>query len=346
MPADHLHQSHTRNTEGIHTMNNYKTEIRERFSRLADGETELTDECPACRGGANKDRAFAVTREGNALLFICYRNSCGLKGRATVSAQALGRKSLPARTRSPERGFAETSLTPCEKHKERAVFDALKEKYHMDESHLKQLGAEVVYLSPPGNLVRPVLSKPIYIKMPLYDLDFQNLGYQLRLFSPTTYQESSPDEATGTHPLPKVCKAFTLLDQAAKEQGKNSYCYFKGTKNKGMNSVVLVEDMYSAVKISRYLPAIALLGTHISESFAKEIGKVFDTVYIALDRDAFVKAVKYCIHYRSKGIWHTSIPIGLDKDIKDLPEAAIRDLLYPLSSTNTHSSKRIGYPHK
>lgn len=79
--------------------------------------------------------------------------------------------------------------------------------------------------------------------------------------------------------------------------------------------IIIVEDQLSAVRASRYLSSVALLGTNLSEERVAEIRKTRNSpVYLALDNDAISSAVKYVVKYRSV------LPlqlVRLDKDIKD-----------------------------
>lgn len=63
--------------------------------------------------------------------------------------------------------------------------------------------------------------------------------------------------------------------------------------------IIIVEDQLSAIRASDYLTSVALLGTHFNEERAvaiKESG--LQPVYLALDRDAWDRAVKYAIAFR------------------------------------------------
>ena len=83
------------------------------------------------------------------------------------------------------------------------------------------------------------------------------------------------------------------------------------------DKVIVVEDQLSACRLSGLdLTACALLGTNISADEAKEIATTARSrpVYLALDRDAFDKALKLSARHR-----HIlpMIPVCLDTDIKD-----------------------------
>jgi len=84
--------------------------------------------------------------------------------------------------------------------------------------------------------------------------------------------------------------------------------------------IVVVEDTISACRLAGLgYPSVALLGTSISNPQAQEISKIADRrpVYLALDRDAFVKA----LHLAKR---HAHIvqflPVCLTEDIKNMKD--------------------------
>lgn len=55
-------------------------EIAAQFSGLQDGETASGEVCPACEGGATKEKSLSVTRRSGTLLWNCHRASCSFRG--------------------------------------------------------------------------------------------------------------------------------------------------------------------------------------------------------------------------------------------------------------------------
>lgn len=90
--------------------------------------------------------------------------------------------------------------------------------------------------------------------------------------------------------------------------------------------VVLVEDQVSALKLSRYCTAVALLGTHMNEAQATEIASVRPgAVTIALDEDATNTAYKLKRWY---GLMYPHCDVvQLHKDIKDMSDETIIEAL-------------------
>lgn len=62
--------------------------------------------------------------------------------------------------------------------------------------------------------------------------------------------------------------------------------------------VVLVEDIVSALKISKVCPAVALLGTNLSDDKAIDIALRYSNVLVWLDKDAISAAYKMLEKYR------------------------------------------------
>lgn len=86
--------------------------------------------------------------------------------------------------------------------------------------------------------------------------------------------------------------------------------------NPATTSIIIVEDQLSAIRASDYLTSVALLGTHLNEERVSEIRNCSSggSVYLALDADAWNKAINYAISYRSRLKLQL---LKLSKDIKD-----------------------------
>lgn len=84
---------------------------------------------------------------------------------------------------------------------------------------------------------------------------------------------------------------------------------------------VIVEDMTSAAKVQQCgIPAVCILGTHLSIDKVRELINHTDTAILALDKDAYAKAVRYAVEYKHLlhlSVWH------LEQDLKYVPEERI-----------------------
>jgi hypothetical protein len=87
----------------------------------------------------------------------------------------------------------------------------------------------------------------------------------------------------------------------------------------------LVEDIPSAVRAAKYVNAVALLGTRISDDAAMELSSHSSGVVIALDQDATKVSFKLYNQYR--GLWKRTRIQPLKKDLKNMTEAELKELL-------------------
>ena len=99
-----------------------------------------------------------------------------------------------------------------------------------------------------------------------------------------------------------------------------------------MSPTVLVEDILSAIKVSivgkqleRPVNAVAILGTHMTDTMAQEIRSKSSDIMFMLDNDAITKAAelvkKYSLLFNSTRI------IFPDRDPKDTSYSELLELL-------------------
>lgn len=116
----------------------------------------------------------------------------------------------------------------------------------------------------------------------------------------------------------KTSKAITFLNE-----GGMGLCWLS-TRTRG--PTVVVEDLPSAHRASKYVNAVALCGTDLGDDKAAEI-REFATkpIILALDNDATNKS--FAIAKRYALMWDNVRCLPLGKDIKDMDEEALEDLL-------------------
>ena len=118
-------------------------------------------------------------------------------------------------------------------------------------------------------------------------------------------------------------KALTYLDEGA--IGLSWYKAFED------GPTVLVEDIPSAIRASAYVNAVALMGTECGLEKAMEIrNNATYPVVVALDQDATKKAADHVTHYQL--LWRAPRLLPLQKDIKDMKEPAVCQLLTTIRS--------------
>lgn len=118
----------------------------------------------------------------------------------------------------------------------------------------------------------------------------------------------------------KVIKTYRLSPVFYYSSGPK---FFK-TPNKRL---WIVEDPTSAAALAYFgeMPAVALMGTNLSNGVRDEIVRYTDTVFVALDPGAEEAAVSVINSLLARGVQATFVP--LQKDIKDLAPEEIRALV-------------------
>lgn len=127
-----------------------------------------------------------------------------------------------------------------------------------------------------------------------------------------------------------------LLNTGSYWQGRNFKTYGPKYLSNGIkpltiygdgDTIILVEDVLSAIKISRLQKYCSspLLGSSLSSDFEKKLVENYKTIYIWLDRDKAVNAIK--IKNRLKGLGVTSRVIITPKDPKEYSNKEIEQWL-------------------
>lgn len=99
-------------------------------------------------------------------------------------------------------------------------------------------------------------------------------------------------------------------------------CWYKFKR--ASDTVVLVEDQMSALKLAPYVHAVALLGVNLSEAKVNEIkAGGYKRVILSLDNDAIPVAIRLTLKWKDK------LPglaiFGIAKDIKDMTTEELKD---------------------
>lgn len=86
-------------------------------------------------------------------------------------------------------------------------------------------------------------------------------------------------------------------------------------RNHSSTDLIIVEDIYSAVRASEYMNAAAILGTHLNDGRIDALKAMkCKRNYLALDADAFNKTIKFVTAFRNS---FSMIPVRLTKDLKN-----------------------------
>lgn len=231
--------------------------------------------CPKCKG---PDKTLAVTKKLGFLLFNCYRASCGAKGRINIGGQ--GPAVAPKRQAKPL-PYA-PPLYPL----------TMKQLEHL-QARYGLFANELV-----GARYNPLRGSVVY---PIRD----NTGVQIGVV-----------DRSYNNTMPKALTHFFDTDQrcnAGASQACTSLHFPQPVYD--TDSLCIVEDITSAIRLSRFRPTAALLGSHLSIANAAHLSTLTPELVFVLDPDARDKAIKLASSFRDMFV--TKV-LFLPKDPKDL----------------------------
>lgn len=93
----------------------------------------------------------------------------------------------------------------------------------------------------------------------------------------------------------------------------------------GRDDIVVVEDCVSAIKVSRYIDTMALLGSHLSLAKAIRLSKMYRNLFIWLDADKIKDATTLSMRYKS--LFDNVFVIFTKLDPKENSDAEIKTAL-------------------
>lgn len=99
-------------------------------------------------------------------------------------------------------------------------------------------------------------------------------------------------------------------------------------KNYNTHDLIIVEDLFSALRAQQYMNAAAILGTHLNPeriAFIKNSGP--GVVYLALDNDAWDKTIRYVQQFRND---LRMVPVKLNKDLKNMSPIELEEFFNAL----------------
>ena len=132
-----------------------------------------------------------------------------------------------------------------------------------------------------------------------------------------------------------VRESLTFTKHIPKQAMRWLLCYRITSKGKKpltiygeSDTIILVEDVLSAIKIARLSPeycAMPLLGSSLSTEHEEVLRDIFKTIYVWLDRDKANQGIKMSRNLRQKGMNTKSIITDLDP--KEYTEGEIKTWL-------------------
>lgn len=286
---------------------NAREELLLTYDSLADGESCAGELCPACKGGDTKEHTLSVSKDDGQIKWICHRASCRFRG---VSGSYV-RGSEGSRTAQVDkRGMWGRELCRSASSIPNSIREELRLRYCITPQHLSKW--KVGWDEQTERLVIPVLGPAQ-----------EELGAVVRSLN----KEVTPKAILHTE------KDALSWFMARKQQSERATI---SRTIPTQSDIIIVEDQFSAIRASDFLSSVALLGTHLNEERMEQIRLVnANRVFLALDSDAFDSTIRYCIRYRSL---LKMIPVKLDKDLKDLNDEQLREVLYRNSIISSEPS--------
>lgn len=92
--------------------------------------------------------------------------------------------------------------------------------------------------------------------------------------------------------------------------------------------VLVVEDQLSAIRASEHLTSCAILGTHLNDERMRELLAFGpEEILLALDADAFAKAVKYVVQFKAMTGGRMKV-IPLKQDVKNMSPETFEEFIH------------------
>lgn len=268
--------------------NDYRVELLLRCASMSDGETDYKGECPSCK----QVGSFSLTKTFEGCLFNCFRASCGFRG-------AIGGTHHHAPSTIDNGNTLEKT-----------------EYYHAPETVLlpkhieKYFRMKFKFTSPiDGKYVRwnPEFEEVVFM---LYNKWQAKIGHQSRFYSDLS-----------DLPPPRA-KALTKFMPNVEHKQCYVVDYECAHKYSDRPTMVVVEDMWSALKTAKYYPTICLLGSYLS--YKDALNSPAKNLIIMLDPDA--EAAAHKMHKNLLPYFNKIKTIVPPADPKDLCESILTEL--------------------
>ena len=260
---------------------------------LAVGDN-TTIVCPYCAGGRSGEPCMSIgLTEAHYVVYHCFRAGCGRVGGFWPSG-SVGRNGLG--TARPKREFAPRVYLGETQAVGEGWRAELLELYGLSVREVSEAGwVEDIRT---GRLVCPIRG-----------LLNEHRGYELR------------QRKQGVHFRgPKT-------DHYREVEGLWAGWYGirgPGADGPNPNHVVLVEDVVSALKVSRWFPCMSLMGSTVTADHLREAFRVSNSVVLALDRDASSKALAFQRKFRV--MWNFRVAL-LSNDLKYESDDRIKEIV-------------------
>lgn len=274
-------------------MNGNTTEVRLIAARLPVNGQTSGEVCPKCRGGLTGEKSLSVYRGAAGASWKCHRSSCGFQGHIGAAGTAGSSVGLTPSVKQEAKPYV-----PKIQGVPSAIVDELEARYNiLQETQLRQ-----------GFVWTPDLGGRL--GMPIRTRWMNSIGYSFRSFT-----DGKPKNLIIRDGSEAPTLAWYLGSQ---EPAASLY--------QPELPIVVVEDQLSALRVTPYANAVAMLGTGLS---AVKIMDIVNTktkhVILAFDRDASEEATRYLKLYTP--FFDKLSMVLLEKDLKDSSDEAIKQIL-------------------
>ena len=259
--------------------------------------------CPKCGGGLTSERSFVITRIGGALKFLCHRATCGWRG--IVGSTGVREEHVAPTFEAKEYPYPTEVISPAQERWLVAVYGI-------------SVGA-VASCRVRFNTERQTYAFPI--------LDYR--GYEIGIVD---------RDFTGIRKPKAISYWFNDVPKLYYAPA-NPYVAWQGDYD---SSIIIVEDILSALKCSMYGRSVALLGTHISEEQALALSERTRNLIIVLDPDATRVALKHKKKYQL--MFDNIDVVRLDRDPKDTAQGILFESIAKIKAQ--HGEKHIKCANK
>lgn len=270
----------------LHSELGNRLEIKASVMHIPLGATTNDIACPWC--GHSKSFSVTKTFRGD-ILFLCHRAACGESGYIRDRDGSVRNRGTPPEGRVFTPRMFDTPTIRVEGNQLTYLMDT----YGLSDDEISWAGW--LHCPSTNRLAMPVYSP---------------LGVRRGVVTKALSAGQVPKNLTYKE-VDEPWMGWYLRDLVAIPNSQDKY-----------GTLVVVEDLISALKASRFYPTVALMGTHISHNMLMELVGLGDRIVLSLDSDATQKAYDYTERFAVYGNFRT---VPLSKDVKDMTQEELGD---------------------
>ena len=263
-----------------------RLEIKASVLHIPLGATTHDVACPWC--GHSKSFSVTKTFRGD-ILFLCHRASCSESGYIRDKDGSVRNSGTPTAGREFSPRMFDTPTIRVGGEQLANIMDS----YGLTEDEISWAGW--LFCPSSNRLAMPVYS-PLGVRR----------GIVAKGLSPNQVPKSLTFKE-----VDEPWMGWYLRDLVSIPNSKDKF-----------STVVVVEDLISALKASRFYPTVALMGTHISHNILMELTALGERIVLSLDSDATQKAYDYTEQLACYGNF---CAVPLSKDVKDMTQEELGD---------------------